>query len=296
MRRVLMVVAVCVLGFAAVAGAEAPCSLNTIRGTYAWEMTGQAFEGGIAAVPGPGGMPLLSGTVLPIHMIGVGTIGADGAMTGSYSGLFGLVPLGVPDPLPVSGTFTVHPDCTGEFVAPNGFGGINTDKFVVLDNGREIRSVGISGAPFRWQFTMMRIGRARPHVPLCGPMTARGSYVMRCHGFEVAGMTPPPTYEGVMPLFVFDVAADGTFTGRQFARDHDVDGLAVAGQMVVAPDCTVNTVMQTEALPGVTILAKGVAYDQGREMFSGPLLAIIGGQPAPGAFAGFGCQMTRRTR
>ena len=295
MKRVLLAV-VCALAVANLANAGAPCSTNTIRGTYAWVMQGQAFDGGISAVPGPGGFPVLSGTVLPVHFVGVATIGANGAMTGAYSGLFGLVPLGVPDLLPVSGTFTVHPDCTGEFVAPNGFGGFNTDKFVVLDNGKEIRTVGISGAPFRWQFTMKRIGRARPGEPLCGPMTARGSYVMRCEGFEVEGPMPPPAYQGVNPMFVFDVAADGTFAGRQFARDHEVEGVAVSGQMTVHPDCTVDTLMQTDALPGATIAARGVAYDQGREMFSGPVVAMFGGQPAPGAFAGFGCQVTRLAR
>jgi hypothetical protein len=54
--------------------------------------------------------------------------------------------------------------------------------------------------------------------------------------------------------------------------------------------------VRTEALPGATILATGVFYDNGKEGFGGPILALFGGQPAPGAFAGFACHMTRLTR
>jgi hypothetical protein len=89
--------------------------------------------------------------VLPVYFTGVVTVGRDGTGQGSYSGLFGLVPLGYPDAVPLTTmTFTVHPDCTGEMQAANGFGGINDDKLAILDNGREIRTVGISGAPFAW--------------------------------------------------------------------------------------------------------------------------------------------------
>jgi hypothetical protein len=278
------------------AQAQGPCTLNTIAGTYALEMKGQAFQGGISAVPGPLGVPMLEGTVFPIYMTGPFTVRRDGTAEGTYSGLFGLAPLGVPDPLPMTGTFTVHSDCTGEMEAPNGFGGINVDKFVILDNGREIRTVGISGAPFAWQFTMVRIGRGDESAPMCNPNTARGRYVMRCEGFEATSPGPPPTFAGVLPLFVFDVAADGTMTGRHFSRDHPVEGFAVSGQWTVNPDCTTQTTMQTDALPGVTILARGVSYDNGKEAFGGPVLALVGGQPLPGAFAGFGCHTTRLTR
>lgn len=279
------------------ANAQGPCSVNTIAGTYAWEMKGQAFQGGIAATPGPGGVPLLQGTVFPIYMTGVATVGRDGIGQGSYSGLFGLVPLGYPEPLPLTTmTFTVHSDCTGEMEAPNGFSGINVDKIVILDEGREIRTVGISGAPFAWQFTMVRIGRGAEPAPLCSPDAIRGSYVMRCEGFEVTSPGPPPAFVGVLPLFVIDVEADGTITGRHFSRDHPTEGFAVSGQMTVNPDCTTASAIQTDALPGATILTRGVSYDNSKEGFAGPILALIGGQPVPGAFAGFGCHLTRLTR
>ena len=214
MKKVVVLSAFLLLGTAMAAGAQAPCSLETIRGTYAWEMTGRTFEGGRSAETLPGGVPMLEGTVFPVHMTGVFTVGRDGSAEGRYSGLFGLVPLGYPNPLPVVASFAVHADCTGEMTAPNGFEGTNTDKFVILDNGQEIRSVGMSGAPFAWQFTMVRIGRAGEQATTCGRNTARGRYVMRCQGFEGAP-TRPPSYTGVLPLFVFDVAADGTMRGRQ---------------------------------------------------------------------------------
>lgn len=296
-RRAFFAVTLLLLVGVMPANAQGPCSLNTIAGTYAYEFKGQAFAGGISSATLPGGIPMLEGTVFPIYFTGVVTVGRDGTAEGSYSGLFGLVPLGYPDPLPLTAsTFTVHPDCTGEMEAPNGFGGINVDKIVVLDEGREIRTVGISGAPFAWQFTMVRIGRGAEPAPLCGPETIRGTYVMRCEGFEVTSPGPPPAFASVLPLFVFDVAAGGTMTGRHYSRDHPAEGFAMSGQMTLNPDCTTQSAMQTEALPGATILTKGVAYDNGKEGFGGPILALMGGQPVPGAFAGFGCHLTRLTR
>jgi len=295
MKHLRVLTAVLLAGTATLARAQAPCSVETIRGTYAWEMTGRTFDGGISAETLPGDIPMLEGTVLPVHMTGVMTVGRDGNAEGRYSGLFGLVPLGYPTPLPVVASFRVHADCTGEMTAPNGFGGINTDKFVILDNGQEVRSVGVSGAPFAWQFTMVRIGRADEQAATCGRNTVRGRFVMRCQGFEGAP-TKPPAYSGVLPMFVFDVAANGTMTGRHYARDHALDGLAVTGAVTVNPDCTTLMTVRTEALPGATILATGVFYDNGREGFGGPILALFGGQPAPGAFAGFACHITRLTR
>ncbi|MGE5361660.1 MAG: hypothetical protein ACM3NQ_21805 [Bacteroidales bacterium] len=280
----------------AVVKAEAPCSQNTIRGTYAFEFKGQTFQGGISPTTLPGDIPVLEGTLFPVAMTGVFKIGPDGKAEGIYSGLFGLVPLGYPDALPLTGTFTVHPDCTGEMVAPNGFGGTNTDKFVVLDNGREIRTVGISGAPFMWQMTLVRIGRADDSASMCGPNTLRGRYVMRCEGFEMASPGPPPAFVGVLPLFVVDVAANGTMTGRHYLRDQPVEGFAVTGQMTVNPDCTGQAIMETGALPGATVGTKWVYYDNGKEAFAGPILAFMGGKPVPGVFAGFACHMTRLTR
>ncbi len=112
-----------------------------------------------------------------------------------------------------------------------------------------------------------------------------------------SGEVKAPTFEGVLPLFVFDVAADGTITGRHLSRDHPVEGFAVSGKWTVNPDCTTQTTMQTDALRGVTIVATGVAYDNGKEAFGGPVLALVAEQSVPeGAFAGFGCHTTRLTR
>ena len=108
---------------------------------------------------------MLEGTVFPVHMTGVMTVGHGGSAEGSYAGLFGLVPLGYPTPLPMIATFTVHSDCTGEIEAPNGFGGINTDKLVILDNGREIRTVTCPGRHLRgssrWCGSPARVNRRR---------------------------------------------------------------------------------------------------------------------------------------
>jgi hypothetical protein len=261
-------------------------------------MKGQSFGGGLSSnpLPVPGGIPMLQGTLFPVYMTGVMTVEGDGNAKGTYSGLFGLVPVGYSQPVPWTAIFTVRSDCSGVMRAPNAFGGINTDVIVILDNGREVRTLGIDGAPLAWQFRMVRISRADEDAPMCGPDTARGRYLMQCDGFEVESPGPPPRYAGVSPLFLFDVGADGAVSGLQFARNHPQEGVPVTGTVKVDPDCTGRTTMQTEALPGMTILGKSVYYDNGKEAFGGPVLALSGATPVPGAFAGFGCHMTRLGR
>jgi len=181
---------------ASVLAAEDACSLNTIRGTYAWEMKGRTFGGGLSSETLPGGIPMLQGTVFPVYMTGEMTVGSDGNARGTYSGLFGLLPLGYSAPVPWTATFTVRPDCSVVMQAPNAFGGTNTDVIVVLDNGREVRTLGLDGAPLAWQFRMVRIARADEGAPMCGPETARGRYLMECDGFEVESPGSPASFRG----------------------------------------------------------------------------------------------------
>lgn len=294
-HQIVVPVAVLMLGVASVASAEAPCSINTVRATYAFELKGQSFPGGLSPMVGPGGIPMLQGVVLPVYIAGTFTVAADGHASGSYWGLVGAVPVGANQPEPWSATLTIHPDCTGELEYLNAFGGTNVEKLVVLGNGREIRTIALEGATLPWQTTAVRISRTDGQVPMCGPATFRGSYVMRCEGFEGSPGTQP-SHNAVSGMFRLDIAADGTLTGRHYGVDHPLEGYETSGTVTVNPDCTVTTIQQTDAVPGATILAKGVLYDNGNEMYGGPLVASFGGQPAIGAFFGFGCHSTRLTR
>jgi hypothetical protein len=300
MKRVSVVLAILLLATVSVARAEAPCSINTVRGTYAFELKGQGFWGDLLLPPYPPPvppippvLPLLLGKALPIYFAGTMTVSGDGTAVGSYWGLFGMVAVGVDDPEPWSATVTVHPDCTGELTYPNAFGGTNVEKLVVLDNGLEIRTVSVADTPMPWQTTAVRISRTSGKVPMCDPSAARGRYVMRCDGMEGA---PPPAYVGVAGMFVFEVAADGTMTGRHFGRGHPLEGYETGGTVTLKPDCTLKFTQWTDALPpGATILAKGVLYDNGREMFGAPLTVSLGHMDVPGFF-GLGCHATRLTR
>jgi hypothetical protein len=295
-KRVSVLLAVTLLFAGSLASAQAPCSLSTLRGAYAFELKGQAFQGGISPVPGPGGLPMLQGAVLPIYFSGLLAVAADGTATGAYWGLFGLVPLGVDEPHPWNATFTVNPDCTGEMTYPNLLGSINVEKIVVLDNGREIRTVAVETPGMPWETTSVRISRAGGSGPMCGPDSFRGTYVMRCHGIEVMSPGPPPAYGNVTPLFRLEVGPGGTMTGRHFGRDLPLEGHEVTGQATVNPDCSLQATMQTGAVPGGTILTKGVLYDNGREMFGGPIAVTFGATPASGVFVGFGCHATRTSK
>jgi hypothetical protein len=290
-RSSVVALLIVILGAASVVSAEAPCSLNTVRGTYAVETKGQLFQGGISPVPGPGGLPLLNGYLLPIYAVGTMTIARDGSAVGAFAGQFGIMPYESND---WTATVSVNPDCSGELEYQTPFGTTNIEKIVILDNGREIRTVAIA-APAAFHTNAVRLRRANGGGPLCGPNTVRGTYVMRCDGLE--GDPSSMTFGSVDDMFLLEVAADGSITGRHFGLRRSPEGNPIGGEVTVKPDCTADLSLEA-AVPGGTLVSEGKAvfYDNGNEMFGAPLYVKIGDTPVPAPFAGSGCHATRLTR
>lgn len=106
------------------------CSINTLRGDYGLVGTG---------VRGLG--PSLSETFATVSMVtydGQGEFTAVGVSHGQTTG--------VREGLPVTGTYYVNSDCTGG--QTTNIPGVPPleDRFVIVDNGREVRTVVIAPA------------------------------------------------------------------------------------------------------------------------------------------------------
>ena len=108
-----------------------PCSEATLRGDYGVQIQGTR--------PAPGGLTeSVIGVILRTYD-GQGNIDQVDNVKGSITGI-------VPD-RPGFGTYEVSPDCTGiaRFQASPGI--LIEERLVIVDNGREIRSMTASPAP-----------------------------------------------------------------------------------------------------------------------------------------------------
>ena len=106
-----------------------PCSLRTLRGAYG--LVGNGVRG-----LGPAGSESFV-TVSMVTYDGHGNFTADGVSHGELTGVRG-------EGVTVSGTYYVNPDCTGgETTFIPGVPPLE-DRFVIVDNGREVRTVVVS--------------------------------------------------------------------------------------------------------------------------------------------------------
>ena len=104
------------------------CSVRTLRGAYG--LVGNGVRG-----LGPAGSESFV-TVSMVTYDGDGTFTAEGVSHGALTG--------VREGAPVSGTYYVNPDCTGgETTFIPGVPPLE-DRFVIVDNGREVRTVVVS--------------------------------------------------------------------------------------------------------------------------------------------------------
>jgi hypothetical protein len=109
-------------------GAGRVCSIHTLRGAYGLVGTGTRV--------GPAGLEQFV-TISMVTYDGEGNFTADGVSHGQTTG----VRSG-----PVDGTYFVNADCTGgqtTFIPIPGVPPLE-DRFVIVDNGREVRTVVVS--------------------------------------------------------------------------------------------------------------------------------------------------------
>jgi hypothetical protein len=106
------------------------CGAHTLKGDYG------LVSSGVRGL-GSGGSEAFV-TISMVTYDGRGTFSATGVSHGATTGVRGGVP--------VTGTYSVNPDCTGgEITNIPGLPPIE-DTFVIVDNGREVRAVVVSPA------------------------------------------------------------------------------------------------------------------------------------------------------
>jgi hypothetical protein len=292
MRGTLIAALVVVLAAAPAAWAQ-PCSLQTVTGTYAIQVTARSEVGSLVNIEGYGPIyELLSGSAVLVGQI---TVGANGTTVGTYWGIYVAVPIPV---TPFTGTIQVNADCTVEVAENDG----TADKGVVLDNGKEIRFITWEGEGTNLT-TWYRISPANGQGPSCGQQTYRGTYVERCEGYSFfslgEGQLPGvATSSALMVYSARDGVLTGTYHGKVYGYpDAKLTESGLAGKYTVNPDCTIDKIYTFGFLPpGYTIKARGVLFDEGRQGVGLPMGVYDGdGNPA-GMIGPLTCQSVRLSK
>ena len=166
----VFVVFLCLFACLSAAYGQGRCNTNTITGTYVFNFTGSST---IVFGPAPDGLHW-NALYGPIAGVGVATFSPDGSADGSLWLIAGALNFGL-DPIPWQATFSVNDDCTG-VIEYYFLTEVLREGFVVLDNGREIRSVVVqTGVPTAtWITTLRRIDSS------CGRHKVHGDYLFEC--------------------------------------------------------------------------------------------------------------------
>ncbi len=288
------------------------CSIQTITGTYAFRYTGESFLGGppypADAPPGPGVLPVHSPglyaastnvgilTIRPDHTVDVRFWSAAGSFRSSGTTMTGTITsVGndrTPDGVELGCAATVEYQPFPPY-APH------HDKFFVLANGDELRTISTDTAAFP-TFAMVgvarRITRALDPAPRCGPQMLTGSRVISCPG---PLFTPDGQTIGSTAMFHLAIA-NGEATGMLFNRSANVfTATPVQGGMTISPDCTGEGYLLAPGflsgpLQGGRIRYMFVFSNQGKEGFAMPLdIEMPGGATIP--YPPVSCEMQRTT-
>lgn len=263
---------VCV-GFAAnTALAQAPCTSQTFTGTYVF------YEKGSSAILDPAAEPYpfhWAGAYAPFVTLGQVTMGPDGVGHGYYWFMIGSLK-GGSDPVPVEVTITeLNEDCSGrfsyEFQLPDTpEPTLIEERFILIDNGREFRSIPTGGGipTLAWIGEGHRIARFGEPRYTCGPETAHGTYLMTVENL-LRFPTTPILSDAV--LLHYHVGMTGDVSGmlyEKFGPTGNIE-LPIWGTLVVDPDCSFNATLQATIQGRLsTIPIRGVFFDQGKGLFA----------------------------
>jgi len=270
----------CLCVAVAAAYAQEKCSLQTITGTYAMYERGSSMFVSVNSTSAP----FYPGVIAPFATVIEVTFDSKGIGNGFYwiwAGTLG----GLPDPTPVQVTITeLKPDCTGNltYVVPGSPPDTIVERFIVLDEGREIRTIPISlsnGLPgIVWTGTAHRISKSSKPVNSCGPQTAHGSYLTSCENLLEWDSSTNTAFADAL-LMRLNVAMTGNYTGtlHESVGGRFVDGIPVNGTITVNPDCSFSQILNIPAISG-TVLAKGVYFEQGKQAYA--MAVYIPGVPA----------------
>jgi len=258
-----------VLLAAAPATAEPPCDIRTVTGTYAFLSYGDVWVGN----------PAFQGTLAPVGLFGLLTITPDSRAVGPMWGAIGATGYGL-DPVPFEAEVTVAEDCTAELIFRYypGQEPPSIEKMVVFANGKRMRGISKQTPPvppIAWVSEYYRLGGIGEPSAVCGRAMGRGSWVMTCNGYSVGTAGNPPQAMSVSSALMvqFDVDGAGVATGTAM---HKIGPTwlesPMTGGLVVHRDCTADMYMDPSAPLFMTVRAKGVVFDSGKQGFGMPLV------------------------
>ncbi|MDT8066899.1 MAG: hypothetical protein ROO76_01910 [Terriglobia bacterium] len=270
-RYGLAVLFLCLSLCVSAAYGQGVCTMQNLAGTYAFKSIGSS------TIAGPGDGFHWKASYAPIAFVGWFTINPDGSGEGSSWGIAGAVNFGLA-PFPFYPTFTLNDNCTGTMEYAFGES-ILKEKFVVLDNGREIRGVVMQTAiaTGTWFTTARRITSS------CGQNKVHGLYLFECSDLlPLSVVSPPPDniFAGAFQIQML-ISPGGDYSGRMvgkvgpitsdaFPTDPPGLGFPVSGKITVHNDCTAEGTLISPAEPSIN-MARGVFFDEGRQGYWLPL-------------------------
>jgi hypothetical protein len=258
---------------------QGACSLRDFEGTYVSFDRGASViidlesQGVVLPRPGAPANPLawVAPGIVPFVNIGEVTYTPDGEGEGFFW-MYAGTAVPIPEPVPLHNKITeLNKDCTGKFqyTLPNG--ATIVERFILFDNGRQYRSVPMSGGipTLTWIGHGQRISRGAAPVNFCGPQTAHGMYLMTCENILRTGPYPDKAVADTL-LLTMDVSMQGEYTGLLYERFGMtfVDERPVSGTTTVHPDCTLATTLHIQDVSGEPVQLRGVYFSEGKEFYA----------------------------
>jgi len=270
---------------------QGTCTMETASGTYAF-----VVQGASTAILNPSALPWLlhwDAKYAPLALVGMITLQKDGTGQGFWWQINGTANGGL---TPVQFTLTTpesNPDCTGIFEYSFTFAGqahTNTEWYVLLDNGRELRSVSQSGGlpTGTWHTIAHRVSNGAAPVTTFGQKNMQGDYLLSVDSLLPIDPQPPLAF-GQAALMRVHISASGDFTGTWHGKIGPVLAISdVSGHFTVNPDGTLEASLNVAAAPGVTSIARGVLFDEGKRGYLIPLTNLVEGAPSIPQIYGLG--------
>jgi hypothetical protein len=240
------------------------CTAATLHGAY-----GIQFQGTRPALP-----PAPPGIIESFLGIGIRTYDGEGQFT-QVSTVKGVIS-GILYEAQSTGTYVVNEDCTGSHTLQNPGAPPSTDRFVIVDDGHEVRNTVVTPPPVFALATLLKIhagpGQSGKHRE-CSQETLEGTYGIQIQGTGPAG--PGGPIESIIGVVIRTYDGEGQFTQIDNVRG-SISGIVLdrpgSGTYEVNADCT--AVVRFQPAPGVVLEERMVIVDDGNEIRSATVLPL----------------------
>jgi hypothetical protein len=261
--------------------AQGKCSMKTFAGSYVSFERGSSMTIDLTSTgvlsPAPNAIPSppawMAPGFVPFANIAVITYTPEGSGDGYYWMFEGSTAATL-EPIPVHVTVTeMNEDCSGKFRYFRGDGAEIEERFILLENGRQYRSIPTliksPGIPtMSWIGSGQRIGRSSEPVNSCGPHTSNGSYLLACSNIQKTVLYPTKAVADSF-LLRMDVSMSGDYTGLFYEKFGmtSIDERPAFGTVHVNPDCSFEATLNIQNITG-SFEVRGAFVDEGKGLFA----------------------------